>query len=83
MMNEEEKQHAYSDFHDQITRLMSDDHIGPIAKLVMIAYFVGSSRMQGMTSDLQICHLCNITMEQLREAQHELMHHDWLASPEG
>lgn len=80
---EEDKGHAYSDFHDQVSRLMADDRIGPTAKLVMVAYFVHSTRMEGMAGDMTIAHLCNLPMSDLKEAQRELMYHDWLASPEG
>lgn len=76
-----EKQRDEHDFYDLVTRCMSDEDLGPISKLVMITYFMGSVRIEGMMSDLQICHLCNITMEQFSEAQRELMAHDWLAAP--
>ncbi len=82
-LTDAEKQRAYSDFHDQVSRLMSDERIGPTAKVVMVAYFVHSTRMEGMAGDLQIAHMCNLPMHELKEAQQELMMNDWLASPQG
>jgi hypothetical protein len=80
---EEDKRQPYSDFHGQISRLISDDRIGPTAKLIMVVYFVRSSQMEGMPGDMTIAHLCNLPMSDLKEAQRELMVNDWLASPEG
>ncbi len=80
---EEDEQQSYSDFHDQVSRLMLDERVGPTAKLVMIAYFVHGVRGDGMPGDMQIGRMCNLTISELKRAQRELMESDWLASPEG
>ena len=75
-----ENHDVYVDFHNQIGRLMADDHLTIYEKMAMVAYFLYGTE----ASAEKIMRVSGIhSLELLHEVRCRLMYYDWLASPAG